>query len=462
MSTEFGQQCHPWQSLRPPRHQLDQRRALLLQEQHRHPGRATGIPSCTATSPAAPSADRSSRTSFFTSSATSTCMFPIRRQAIPSLPFLLDSAIPTERPTAWRQIVEHQLAWTTPTHANGFTVGASDWAEQPRGPGALSGQASQRAMAHSRTTTATSPIRFRPPTPSSRAPRTSLPTRPSATSTGTPRPKDLVSLKYYYQHDPNSSPYGTSSVPGFTEHMDTGSQVATHHQHPDAPAQLQSDRDPRLLREKAYSTNEQPGRPARRNTACGHDHRFRLLFSRHHYRRCSWRSYGSSLELPQQMLNIGPSAANQGAFTGVFQNRFSRRPMPSGRRAIIPSPLVEAMPTRSSMSVTCARAKGNVSTPDFSTFAMNWVSPYSTDGFVATTFLQGDANRYYRANQTGLYFQDKYQVRPNLSITAGVRYDWNGGLTEKYGRIYNFDPSAVQLRCRVRYDHRSRLHHCRQ
>ncbi|HVU48310.1 MAG TPA: TonB-dependent receptor, partial [Terracidiphilus sp.] len=86
--------------------------------------------------------------------------------------------------------------------------------------------------------------------------------------------------------------------------------------------------------------------------------------------------------------------------------------------------------------------KGMVSTPDFSTFAMNWVSPYSTDGFVATTFLQGDANRYYRSNTTGLYLQDKYQIRPNLSITAGVRYDWNGGLTEKYGRIYNFDPAT--------------------
>ena len=35
--------------------------------------------------------------------------------------------------------------------------------------------------------------------------------------------------------------------------------------------------------------------------------------------------------------------------------------------------------------------------------------------------------------------QDKFQVTPNLSLTAGVRYDWDGGLTEKYGRIFNFD-----------------------
>ena len=37
--------------------------------------------------------------------------------------------------------------------------------------------------------------------------------------------------------------------------------------------------------------------------------------------------------------------------------------------------------------------------------------------------------------------QDKFQVTPNLSLTAGIRYDWNGGLTEKYGRIFNFDPT---------------------
>ena len=57
------------------------------------------------------------------------------------------------------------------------------------------------------------------------------------------------------------------------------------------------------------------------------------------------------------------------------------------------------------------------------------------------TFLQGDANRYYRSNETGIYLQDKFQVRPNLSFSAGIRFDYHGGLTEKNGRIFNFDPS---------------------
>ena len=65
----------------------------------------------------------------------------------------------------------------------------------------------------------------------------------------------------------------------------------------------------------------------------------------------------------------------------------------------------------------------------------------SATGFYVSSFLQGNASRYYRANQLGTYVQDKFPVTPTLSLTAGVRYDWDGGLTEKQGRIFNFDPT---------------------
>jgi len=68
------------------------------------------------------------------------------------------------------------------------------------------------------------------------------------------------------------------------------------------------------------------------------------------------------------------------------------------------------------------------------------VTSYTPDGFITSAFLQGDANRYYRSKETGVYFQDKFQIRSNLSLTAGVRFDDHGGLTEKFGRLYNFDP----------------------
>ena len=58
-----------------------------------------------------------------------------------------------------------------------------------------------------------------------------------------------------------------------------------------------------------------------------------------------------------------------------------------------------------------------------------------------TAMLNGNPNRYWRANETGEYFQDKFQMRSNLAITAGLRFDWNGGLTEKNGNLLNFDPA---------------------
>jgi hypothetical protein len=58
-----------------------------------------------------------------------------------------------------------------------------------------------------------------------------------------------------------------------------------------------------------------------------------------------------------------------------------------------------------------------------------------------TALEVGNPNRYFRANESGEYVQDKFQMRSNLSITAGLRWDWDGGLTEKYGNLLNFDPS---------------------
>ncbi|SNS24677.1 Carboxypeptidase regulatory-like domain-containing protein [Granulicella rosea] len=252
--------------------------------------------------------------------------------------------------------------------------------------------------------------------------------------------KDLLAIKYYYQHDPSTSPYALSSVPGFTEHMDTGSQVFSINNVQNLRSNLNVTETLGFIREKAYSTNEQPFAPGQAGTAAA---AFTTAFGSYFpgITIVDVLNGGQPDGLGAQSLNIGPSAASQSAYTGIFQNRIQ----PS--LSAIYTKGRHTLQTGGSYSYTQLNVrdqrtgKGTVATPDFTTYGKGWVTPYSTNGFVATTFLQGDANRYYRANQLGLYAQDKYQVLSNVSLTVGARYDWNGGLTEKYGRIYNFDPT---------------------
>jgi hypothetical protein len=258
-----------------------------------------------------------------------------------------------------------------------------------------------------------------------------------------PSAKDTLSAKYYYQHDPSTSPYAFSNVPGFTEHMDTGSQVASINNVQTFGSSLSISETVGILREKTYSTNEQPFGP----TDVGMSGAFGSYFPGVTINDAIGDEYDSSTGplygLTAPSLSIGPSAAFQGAHTGVFQNRI----MPSA--TAIWSKGKHTLSFGGSWSHTQLNIRdrrtgtGTVAAPDFVTFANNWVTPYSTQNFTATSFLQGNASRYYRANETGLFVQDKFQVKPNLSITAGVRYDWDGGLTEKNGNLFNFDPSST-------------------
>ena len=256
--------------------------------------------------------------------------------------------------------------------------------------------------------------------------------------------KDILAAKYYYQHDPSSSPYAYSNVPGFTARMDVGSQVGSINNVQTIGSTLSISETVGILREKAYATNDQPFTPQQIGMSSAFGNHFPGITINDAmgdlYDSPTGPLYGGTLP----SLAIGPNAEYQGENTGVFQNRI----MPSG--TAIWSKGRHSLSFGGSWYYTQLNTRdhrtgtGNVATPDFVAFANNWVTPYSTQNFTATTFLQGNADRYYRANETGLFAQDKFQVTPNLSITAGVRYDWDGGLTEKYGNIFNFDPSLYK------------------
>jgi Carboxypeptidase regulatory-like domain/TonB dependent receptor len=49
------------------------------------------------------------------------------------------------------------------------------------------------------------------------------------------------------------------------------------------------------------------------------------------------------------------------------------------------------------------------------------------------------ADRYYRSDTIGAFINDKWKVRSNLTVTLGLRWDDDGALSEKYGRLADFN-----------------------
>ena len=253
------------------------------------------------------------------------------------------------------------------------------------------------------------------------------------------------SAKYYYQHDPTIAPFGYSMVAGFAQHLDAGSQVISLSHTQIVKSNLSINETFGFIREKAYSTIDQPFTPAQFASTC-------QTLTGATAADCTINTFGSSFFPGISMvfagstatpyvysMNVGAGAASQGAFTGVFQNRFN--------------PSANAIWTLGKHTITFGGSfaytqlntrdrrneLGMIASPDFTNFMVGNLTPNYI--YNVTALIVGNPNRYWRANETGEYFQDKFQWKSNLTITAGVRFDWNGGLKEKNGNLLNFDPS---------------------
>ncbi len=260
-----------------------------------------------------------------------------------------------------------------------------------------------------------------------------------------PNSTHSFSAKYYYQHDPTTAPYAYSSVAGFAQNLDAGSQVISLSHTQIVRPNLSVTETFGFIREKAYSTVSQPFTPSQFGSAC-------QALTGFSASDCTINTFGSNIfpgmtitwpgtVLPsyQPVLNVGAGALSLAAFTGAFQNRFN--------------PTANAIWTVGKHTITFGGSfaytqlntrdrrnqLGTIESQDINQFLTGTlINDYL---YAGTIQLNGNPNRYWRSNETGEFIQDKYQLRSNLSITAGLRFDWDGGLTEKNGNLINFDPS---------------------
>jgi hypothetical protein len=250
---------------------------------------------------------------------------------------------------------------------------------------------------------------------------------------------DRLSFKYYYQNDPEIQPFGFSSLGGFPANTYNGAQVGALDNTISIGSRLNWEQRLGYVRMGTYSsysqtvqspaggpsfgtTNDVPGAP-------------NLLPA------ISISEFATDVS-GTPGLSIGPNSSFVN--TGYFQNRLN----PStnviftlGKHTIV------AGGGYSYTQLNIQNKRNGLLSESATSLETFLEGSIHSSSVLETLSANGKnlANRYYRTNEVAGYLQDKWQAQPNLSITAGVRYDYHGGMTEKYGNFFNFDPNAYSV-----------------
>jgi hypothetical protein len=234
-------------------------------------------------------------------------------------------------------------------------------------------------------------------------------------------PGDHISAKYFYQHMPTTSPYSLSNVGGFPENEDNGAQVFALNNSLNLGSHINWEQRLGFSRQKVYSdfTPQVTASDVDITILGGNSFPGLDLYTFGQNNSNSINSY------------IGPYSAF--VDSGYFENRFS----PSSNA------IFSLGKHTISVGFNYSYNQLNIKNLDegHADLKMKTFAKFLTGSLYSGTVLEGNSNRYYRSNDVGTYAMDKWQVLSNVSITAGIRYDFDGPLSEKNGDLFNFDPS---------------------
>ena len=242
--------------------------------------------------------------------------------------------------------------------------------------------------------------------------------------------KDRLSGKYYIQTNPTSNPFGAvGSLLGFAQQLSAGSQVFSLTNTVVLSPNLTWEQHFGFTRLKAYAQTGQEFTPSQMDIS--------LLGS------TTFPDFNLNLTDPTiaKGIEFGPSTSFGNA--GMYQNQWeygTSLNIVKGRHTIS----FGLMWDHTQLNVV----NHNTSTDtlnftDFGTFAQGLVDR-------GGTAFSGSANRYYRSNTIGAYANDNFKLRSNLILTLGLRWDFDGPLSEKYGKLTAFDPSKYSyVQCQV-------------
>jgi hypothetical protein len=234
--------------------------------------------------------------------------------------------------------------------------------------------------------------------------------------------KDRLGVKYYVQTDPTTNPFGAAGVLlGFPQQLSSGSQVVSLDNTVILTPALTWQQRVGFTRMRAYSTTGQAYTPGQFGISLpGGSNAFPQI------------EIGEADPTLENELQFGPSTSFGNA--GMFQNQWeygSSLNWVKGRHTLA----VGASWDHTQLNII----NNNVDTDviefkNFESFAEGELRP----GNYSSTFA-GSANRYYRSDTVGAFVNDNYKLLSNLTVTLGLRWDFDGPLSEKYGRLTAFN-----------------------
>ena len=241
--------------------------------------------------------------------------------------------------------------------------------------------------------------------------------------------KDRLAARYYVQSNPTNNPFGAvGSLLGFAQQLSAGSQVFSLSNSVVLSPNLTWEQHAGFTRLRAYANTTKAFTAGSVGISFPGGATFPDL------------SISTSDPTISAGLEFGPSTSFGDG--GMVQNQWEYGTSASwvkGRH------ILSAGTTWDHTQLNILNKNTNTDTLDFQTF-LDFVEGtlHGGDEFV------GSADRYYRADTVGTYINDNFKMKKNFTVTAGLRWDIDGPLSEKYGKLTGFDPSKYSyVQCTV-------------
>jgi hypothetical protein len=247
--------------------------------------------------------------------------------------------------------------------------------------------------------------------------------------------KDRLAGKYYFQNDPTFIPFGVSGVSGFPQTMHAGSQLLSLDNTTVLSPNATWENRYGFIRMAANATTAQSLTPSGVGINLLGSTRFPGITISNADLGATVSGGGTVTPFHGNNLTIGPSTNFANA--GIFQNQHefsSNYHWVHGRHSVAFGGIFDYA------QLNVENRENQVASLTFNTFADFLTGTIGSD-HSGGLFLNGETNRHFRSRSAGLFIQDDIKLRPNLTVNAGVRWDWDGPLYEKDGLMTNFYPS---------------------